>query len=265
MGVSSVLTSEKLKREIDRQLKTEDLCVEVYPSVASTNLLVCDRAEKGGGEGLVIIAQTQTDGRGRRGRSFCSPDKTGLYMSILLRPTMTAETSLSVTTAAAVAVCRAIERVSSQTAEIKWVNDVFCSGKKVCGILTQASFAQSGDKLSYVVLGIGINVSAPKGGFPKEIENIAASVFDDDRDHRAETAAAVLDEFFALYRTLENGAFVQEYRDRSLIVGRDITVVTPVGERRATALSVDEQCRLHVRYESGEEATLSSGDVSIRV
>lgn len=258
-------TSEMLKNAIDAQLKTEGLRVEVYPTLPSTNLLAADRAEKGEREGLVIVAETQTDGRGRRGRSFCSPDQTGLYMSVLMRPAVNAETALSVTTAAAVAVCRAIERVSPQKAQIKWVNDVFCGGKKVCGILTQGGFTQSAAQPSYIVLGIGINVCRPKDGFPKDIEHIASSVFDDATDRRADVAAAVLDEFFALYRTLENGGFVQEYRDRSLIVGRDVTVITPVGERPATALAVDEACRLCVRYENGEEATLSSGDVSIRV
>lgn len=258
-------TSEALKHAIGEQLKTQGLRVEVYPSVTSTNLLVTERAEQGEKDGLVLIAEKQTDGRGRRGRSFCSPDNTGLYMSILLRPTVTPETALSVTTAAAVAVCRAVERVSDKTARIKWVNDVFCGGKKVCGILTQASFSQSGEGLAFVVLGIGINVCRPTGGFPREIENIAAAVFDDTQDHRAVMAAAVIDEFFEIYRTLEDGAFVQEYRGRSLIVGRDITVITPVGERQATALEVDGQCRLRVRYESGEEEALSSGDVSIRI
>lgn len=247
---------------IGQHLQTEGLTLEVHSCVASTNGLVKERAENGADEGLVVIADTQSAGRGRLGRSFCSPAGTGLYMSVLLRPHFAPEKALSVTTLAAVAVCRAIERLSDRRAMIKWVNDVYCDGKKVCGILTEAGV--SGGVLRYAVLGIGINVNDPTGGFPEDIRGIAASVFGRISADRAALAAAVLDAFFEEYAQLERSTYIQEYISRSCLTGAAILVRTPVGEEEATALGVDEQCRLRVRYADGREEVLSSGDVSIR-
>lgn len=251
--------------DILRYTATDGLTLQVYPCVTSTNALAKDCGERGDAEGTVIIAAEQTAGRGRLGRVFYSPANTGLYMSILLRPSIPPTEALSVTTAAAVAICRAIERVSDKTAQIKWVNDVFCDGKKVCGILTEAALDAKTGSLSYAVLGIGINVQDPDGGFPAELSGIAASVFGKKDGDRAALAAAVLDEFFAIYRCLEAGTFVEEYRRRSMLAGRSILVSTSHGDREATAIEVDGDCRLRVRYASGEEATLSFGDVRIRI
>jgi len=212
-----------------------------------------------------MIAAAQTEGRGRLGRTFYSPDGTGLYMSILLRPTISANEALFITTAAAVAVCHAIERVSDRTARIKWVNDIFCDDKKVCGILTEAALDPETGGLSYAVLGIGVNVCDPQGGFPDELCRIAASVFGQREGDRCQLAAAIIDEFFAEYATLSEGRFIEEYRARSMLCGRQITVKAPSGDRQATAVEVDEQCHLLVRYNDGTEEMLSSGDVSIRI
>lgn len=250
-------------KTIQRVLRDRGWTAECYDRVDSTNRLAKERAVQGAREGLVILADSQSAGRGRLGRSFCSPPGTGLYMSVLLRPQLPAQKALLITTAAAVAVCRAIERVSSRTAQIKWVNDVYCDGKKVCGILTEAAF--DGDRMAYAVLGIGINVNAPENGFSSEIQGIAGAVFDEGDGDRALLAAAVLDAFFEEYAHLSEERFTDEYRARSCLVGKLIVVKAPTGDREATALGVDEQCRLLVRYEDGEEEALSSGDVSIKI
>lgn len=261
-----LIAGDRLSQDaICRHLNTAGLCINVHGEVTSTNRLAKEAAEQGAPEGTVIVAHAQTAGRGRLGRTFCSPPDTGLYMSIVLRPTLPAEKALSVTTAAAVAVARAIERVSPRQARIKWVNDVFCDDKKVCGILTEASLDTETGGLSYAVLGIGINVRDPKDGFPADLRDIAASVFGEGGGDRAALAAAVLDEFFSLYARLDEEAFVAEYRERSLMPGHQVIVRKPQGDRAATALEVDAQCRLRVRYDDGEEDTLSSGDVSIRL
>lgn len=261
LKASDVLTAQG----VERHLTADGLTVQVYGTVSSTNTLAKDAAEEGAPEGTVIVAAEQTAGRGRLGRTFCSPPDTGLYMSVVLRPSLAAEKALNITTAAAVAVCRAIEQLSDRTACIKWVNDVFMDGKKVCGILTQAAFEPETGGLSYAVLGIGINVRAPKGGFPDEIRDIAGAVFEDGEGDRCALAAAVLDAFFAEYRRLQDGAYIEEYRARSLLDGHAVTVHAPTGDRAATALCVDEDCRLRVRYDDGGEEALSFGDVSIRL
>lgn len=141
---------------ISKYLSTEagELCIEVHKKVDSTNTMMRQRAVSGSAEGCVIIAGEQTNGRGRFGRSFYSPSDTGIYMSLLLRPTLTTDNSVLITTSAAVAVCEAIEKILSKTPQIKWVNDIYIDGKKVCGILTEASLGLESGMLEYVVLGI---------------------------------------------------------------------------------------------------------------
>ncbi len=246
-------------------LHTKGLSLTVKESVSSTNRLLKELAQQGAPEGSVMIASSQTEGRGRLGRTFFSPEGTGLYMSVLLRPCISPGEALSITTAAAVAVCRAIERVSSRVARIKWVNDIFCDDKKVCGILTEAAIEPETGGLSYAVLGIGVNAFDPAGGFPEELRDIAASVFGVEKGNIAPLAAAILDEFFAEYAVLAEGRFIGEYRSRSLLCGRRVVVKAPTGDREATAVEVDEQCRLRVRYDDGREELLSSGEVSIRL
>jgi len=154
----------------------EQLSVEVFDTVTSTNTLVRQRAAEGEREGLAVIASAQTEGRGRKGRSFFSPDGTGIYMSLLLRPQVAPDMALRVTTIAAVSVCQAIERLTDRKSGIKWVNDVYMDNRKVCGILTETALSAAGGRLDYVVLGIGVNALEPPGGFPEDIVNIAGSV-----------------------------------------------------------------------------------------
>ncbi len=240
--------------------------VQVHDTLPSTNRTAKMLAEQGAAEGTVVIAAAQTEGRGRLGRSFCSPPDTGLYMSVVLRPPMEAHKALMLTVAAAVAVCRAIESCSDLTPRIKWVNDIYCRDRKVCGILTEASLDAQTGMLDYAVLGIGINVRRPKEGFASEIAAIAGALFEDECGvDRNRLAAAVLRVFAQEYAHLEDEAFVEEYRRRSLLGGRRVTVATPFGSTPATAIDVDEACRLRVRYDDGREEVLSSGDVSIRL
>ena len=253
------------KTAISRRLKTKGMTLVVKDGVTSTNRLLKELAKEGAPEGTVLMASSQTEGRGRLGRTFYSPDGTGLYMSVLLRPTVPASEALSLTTAAAVAVCRAVEAVSSRTARIKWVNDVFCDEKKVCGILTEADLDPQTGGLSYAVLGIGVNVCDPQEGFPAELADIAASVYGKGEGDINRLAAAILDAFFEEYAVLAEKRFVEEYRERSLLCGRRITVKKTDGDREATAVEVDGQCRLRVRYDDGSEEALSSGDVSIKL
>ena len=148
-------------------LHTDGLALTALQSTDSTNTRIRVLAEDGAPEGTVVVAAAQTAGRGRSGKSFLSPAGTGLYMSILLRPALTMGDSLLITTAAAVAVSRAIERVAGCEAKIKWVNDVYVDEKKVCGILTEGALDLENGGLRYAILGIGINICPPDGGFPR--------------------------------------------------------------------------------------------------
>ena len=244
-----------------------NLRLEVQKSVVSTNSLLKELAIQGEAEGKVLIAEEQTSGRGRLGRDFYSPAKTGIYMSILLRPKLTVEDSLFITTSAAVAVAKAIEKIADCEAKIKWVNDIYCNGKKVCGILTEAGIDFEGGGLEYAVIGIGINISKPEGGFPDELTNIATALFSSNKyssDLRSQLVAEILNNFWIYYENISNKTFLTEYRERSILIGQEINVISGDTSRRALALEIDDNARLVVKLSDGEIKTLSSGEVSIR-
>lgn len=248
-----------------RYLAASEIRPEVLAVTSSTNGVVRERANNGETEGLAVIAGAQTKGRGRLGRTFYSPADTGIYMSLLLRPEgFTPAEAIRVTTMAAVAASEAIERVSGRKTQIKWVNDVFMDGKKVCGILTEGSFSLENENLEYMVLGVGMNVYEPEGGFPEELKDIAGSIFDQrQNDGKNRLAAEFMNAFMAYYRE-RNTEYAEQYRRRSMVLGRAVDVITAGGRRRAWALDVDQDCRLVVRYENGEIVHLSSAEVSIR-
>lgn len=234
---------------IDKYLKTSGLHVESYDSVDSTNTILRTRAEDGAPEGTVIIAGSQTAGRGRMGRSFYSPDGTGLYMSLLLRPELPTQESLLITTCAAVAVAESIEHEMDKPAQIKWVNDVFVDGGKVCGILTEAVADPDTGRLRYAVLGIGVNITAPEEGFPEELRGVASALlpFGDSGELRERLAAGILDSFMGYYKNLTDKSFLEAYRSRSMIDGREVWLISRDGSRRsARVLGIDDNFQLMV-------------------
>ena len=239
----------------------------VQAQVTSTNDVAKGIAAQGAAEGTVVIAREQTAGRGRRGRSFYSPEQDGIYMTLVLRPKMPAQEALCLTTIAAVAVTRAIHNVVGREAKIKWVNDVLIDGKKVCGILTEASLSMEGGTLDYAVVGIGLNMHPPGGGYPEDIRHIAGCIAQDPTLDQVSSrmVAAVITEFFAFYDDIESARYMDEYRARSAVVGRAIDVWAQDKTRRAKALFIDDECALHVQYEDGTKQALSSGEVSIRL
>ncbi|MBQ7038703.1 MAG: biotin--[Clostridia bacterium] len=241
--------------------------LQLYGEVDSTNTLAREFAAAGAPEGTIILADTQRQGRGRMGRQFFSPKGSGLYMSIILRPE-SAVTPLYITTAAAVAVAEAIEEVAGIPSSIKWVNDVYCRGKKVCGILTEGAIA---DNLQYAVLGIGINVLSPIGGFPPEIESRAGAVFDEKTPlaahPREELAAAIITRFWGYYAALSAKAFLQSYRKRDILKGRTVEVLDINGTviEEVTAQGITDDFALLVVDRYGKTKALSSGEVSLRL
>ncbi len=265
MTEKTTLSLENIKKRLDS--KYEKIRLELFPVTASTNTLVRERAIFGEKEGLVVIAEAQTGGRGRRDRSFYSPAGTGLYMSVLLRPKeLPIAHATSFTTMAAVSMCEAIEEVCDRPAEIKWVNDIIIEGRKVCGILTEGFLDMKTGLLDYAVLGVGVNVCAPREGFPADIINSAGSLCRDGKsDLRSPLAAAFLNHFLNYYYNEKEWNYISEYKRRSLAVGKEVVVLSGNDKRSAFAYDVDEECRLLVRYENGETEALSSGEISIKL
>lgn len=235
------------------------------PSLESSNTALKAIAQEKA-EGYVLLAGEQTAGRGRLGRSFFSPGDTGIYLSLLLKPHFSAELSSSLTALAALSVCEALEEELGLVPKIKWVNDVCIAGKKVCGILTEASYNVENAELDYVIVGIGINVYAPQGEFPEELQSIAGALCDKPMyDLRNRLIAKLLLRFWAQYHALPDTSFVVGYKARSMVLGKSIWVHKGEEKRQALALDIDSQCRLLVEYENKEKELLHSGEVSIRL
>ncbi len=260
---NNVLSSEGIVRFLKHKDRVE---VKVLPVVDSTNDYVKRIAADGAKEGLVVVSEEQTAGKGRLGRHFESPKKTGVYMSILLRPKFSAEKSLAITTIAAVAVARAIEDITGYDTRIKWVNDIYLRGRKIVGILTEASVNFENGGLDYAVTGIGINVQYPEGGFPEEIKHIAGAIFTEEcgDDTRCRLVAKVIEYFFAYYDRLPNSSYIEEYRRRSLLTGREIEFTEGDKTRTGIVRGIDDTCKLIVQMPDGEMRHFSTGEVSIK-
>ncbi|MBQ5523777.1 MAG: biotin--[Oscillospiraceae bacterium] len=202
----------------------------------------------------------------RIGRSFYSPSDTGIYLSVLLRPSLPASEAVRITTAAAVAACRAIEECTEAVPKIKWVNDVFVDGKKVCGILTEGSLNMEAGGLDWAVMGIGLNVYEPEGGFPEEIRQVAGAIAQQRKKNlRNMLAASFLRQFYGICSNLPAADFAEEYRKRSFLQGKEVLVLRGETAVPARVLEIDDDCRLVVQYENGSQEALSSGEVSIRL
>lgn len=255
-------------QSIAQYVTVPGLNIQVYDKITSTFDVLRPLAEADGKEGEVAVAIEQTAGKGRRGNKFFSPKGTGLYFSFLLRPRLSAKDSLSLTACAAAAVALAIEDCAGVEAEIKWVNDVFVNGKKVCGILTEAALDLESGGLQYAIVGIGVNLLLPEEDLPEELRSVVGAVYQQPpaRDHelRSQMAGAILNRFFAYYADLENKPFFGDYRRRSLVIGKRLIATEGSTTRPVTALDVEPDFTLKVREEDGSISRLSSGEVRVK-
>jgi BirA family biotin operon repressor/biotin-[acetyl-CoA-carboxylase] ligase len=298
----------------DGETKGDGFSLTVVKSIDSTNneakRMISGAGSPGGIPfGSIIIADAQTGGRGRRGRSFHSPAADSIYMSLILKPAAQVTQTLLVTIMAAVAVCETIEKVTEakcaggktagdtagkttrdagentggdtagkQRGEnlgrpmIKWVNDIYIDEKKVCGILTEAvSDVESGD-IESLVLGIGININVPPGSFPHDIRQIAGSV-NMDPSARNLFAAELIRSIRTMYGSLGRdgalgcgGSLMASYRSRSLVTGRDVTIIGSDGsETGVRAESIADDGSLIVKHKDGKVEALRSGEVSLKI
>ena len=263
-SVSDVLSAEGIRRH----LRHKELQLQVYKTISSTNTVLKGLAAEGAGEGLALIAEEQTAGRGRMGRSFYSPPESGLYLSLLLRPEMQAVDAVRLTACAAVAVAEAIEALSGREAQIKWVNDIFVGGRKVCGILTEASVDCESGMMHYVIVGIGVNTHVPDGNFPEELRGIAGAAFGSEPvpELRCRLAAEILDRLSDYAANPAAPAVFEGYRRRSLVLGREISILSPGRDPEpAVAVDLGEDYSLLVRLPDGSTRRLNSGEVSVKV
>ena len=260
-----ILSLEGVQRNLDKD--GIEIKVNVYDEVASTNDLAKEYAVSHSDD-IVMIANYQTKGRGRRGRSFFSPKGCGLYISFLLHPNTDIEKATQATCMAAVAVCKAIEKLTGKDVKIKWVNDIFLDGKKICGILTEGATSLEDGSLSYMVIGIGINLYIPKDGFPDEIKNIAGVLFPEgelEEDMKNRLSAGIIRELTNLLGSGDINDYLEDYRSRSMLIGNYVKILNggTVSGGYGKVEGIDDECHLIVRRDNGEVEALSSGEVSV--
>ena len=252
--------------EIRRWLTTKEIGrkLEIHELLDSTNNRAKALAAEGAPHGTAVIADSQTGGRGRRGRSFFSPEHSGIYLTVILRPSCTPEQASLLTSMAAVATARAIEKTAEADVKIKWVNDLYLGDRKICGILSEAGMNMESGQLDHVAVGIGVNTA--RMAFPPELEEIATSVGNETgtAPDRNRLIAEILNELEKLYDEQDSAAFLRESRRRSNVIGRDITVIE--GEKRYPARAVDIDSRGRLIIETPEGRTrLNYGEVSLRL
>lgn len=268
------LSVSDITRHLDTAAVAADMFdIEIFDSLDSTNVTLKKMAAANALEGKLIIAESQSAGHGRFDRPFFSPAGTGIYMSLLLKPDMLPTDVPLITTCAAVAISAALDEAIGCSSKIKWINDIFINNKKVCGILTEASFNAADAPPEYVILGVGVNVFEPEGGFPKELAGIAASAIlshgSDDHTYRnfirGKIIAGFLKNLMRYYPNLEKREFLEEYRMRSLVLGKEIRIMDNACGTAAKAVAIDDNCNLIAELHDKSIRTLNSGEISIRL
>lgn len=248
-----------------QHLTTRDIGrkIDVFKSIDSTNNFAKSLAQLDAVHGTTVISEVQTQGKGRMGRSFHSPIGMGIYMSVVLRPKLSIEHSLLITSCAAVAVAEAVELVTGLDCRIKWVNDIYVGNRKLCGILTEASVNVEQGGLDYAIVGIGLNVQNTI--FPKNISDIATSLYLETgkKFSKSQLAAEILNKLEEHMDKIQNKSFIEDYRKRSNLIGRRIEITHNDEVTQAECIGIDEICRLLVRYDNGEEKALMSGTIRI--
>lgn len=290
--LSRTLDSDKIAEYLANDDNFTLARIEAYRKTDSTNLEARRLASEMTGfvqnheksRDMLIVATEQTAGRGRLGRRFYSPEGCGLYMSLLLHPTASAWESTFITTAAAAAAARVIDRLIGRKAMIKWVNDIYIGDRKVCGILTEAQLGLETGRLEYAVLGMGFNLFEPEGGYPPETGH-AGAIFGESDDKTAipedifnRFAAEITREFYKLYhqnpasgRQLDPESYLEEYRARNYLAGKEVMVYPTASadndgmtEFPAEVIGIDDEFSLIVRKKDGSEAKLASGEVTLK-
>lgn len=249
------------KKDIQKKI-LRDARVSVFDTLDSTNNEAKRMLESGFSGYAVICAEAQTCGRGRLGKSFYSPESTGLYFTVTIPPCFPIENISLLTPAAAVAVTRALAKHTNADLKIKWVNDIYEEDKKVCGILAESVIDIENGGFAGFAVGIGINISTEE--FPDDIANIASSLRIYGAD-RSAIAADIANTLWELAENLSAREFLAEYRARSYITGKKIYFIKNGEKTNATALGIDDDGGLTVKLESGEETVLRGGEISVRL
>lgn len=241
--------------------------IKIFDAISSTNLEARQLAVSGmAGHGSFVVAMEQTAGRGRRGREFYSPKGSGIYLSVILEPKGTLEGSLLITTAAATAVCKAVKEVCGVKLGIKWVNDLYKDNRKVCGILTEAVTDFESGNIEFAIVGIGLNLYVEQEQFPKELQEIAGGIYEDEQSSRTadrnRLAAQIVNYLLEETRELK---LSEEYVEHNIVPENEITITDNKSSRSARALAICPDGKLLVQETDGTQSKLAFGEISIKI
>ncbi|QOR35458.1 biotin--[acetyl-CoA-carboxylase] ligase [Clostridium sp. 'deep sea'] len=265
---TDVLSLTKIKKNLNTQFLGKD--VQYFKTITSTNKVLRDLAHEGAKEGLVLIAEQQTAGRGRNKKSFYSPNKNGIYMSLLLKPNIAVSNINLITFITAVCVAEAIEKVCGISLEIKWVNDLLYQYKKVCGILTEASIEGESGIVDFLVVGIGINIDNTLN-FPEEFKHNSIALKQIKQGFsQSRLVAEILNVFEKQYNYYLQSGDVNDilvrYRERLCVIGKKIEVITRQDNYLAEVIKFNNAGQLIVKKSSnGDIVNLVSGEISIKL
>ena len=238
-----------------------------FDSIGSTNDEARILAKNGAPHGTVLVADHQTGGHGRMGRSFHSPEGVGIYMTMILRPNCTPGDLMHLTCATAVAMCEAVENATGLRPGIKWTNDLVCGKRKLGGILTALGLTPKG-MVDFAIIGIGINCCQKDGDFPEEIRDMAGSLsmVTGKEIDRAKVAAAMMDALYQMDKTLLSGVdtMLDSYRRDCVTLHQDVVLVRGEEKRYGHAVDIDAAGALVVKFQDGTLEAVNSGEVSVR-
>ena len=238
--------------------KYKPLSITAYKTVDSTNRAAKDMAAAGTSMPFLVVADSQSAGRGRLGRSFYSPASTGIYMSLTMGGFDAPQKALFITSAAAVAVTDAIISLTGESPGIKWVNDIYLHDRKICGILTEAQRLESEFA---IIVGIGVNMTTTD--FPEDISDVAESLKTDIS--REQMIAEITKNLLEICKSPENNNFIERYKKRSILLGKEINYFAGGEKKSAMATDVDRNGGLVILDEQGNLIKLSSGEVTVRL
>lgn len=262
--VPDLVSSEAIKPLL--KTKVFGRAIYDYKEVDSTNIVAKAKARDGAKEGTVVIANSQSRGKGRLGKTWESPAGKGIWMSIVARPRIPIQEVSGITLVAGLAICKTIRRTTQLPAYIKWPNDIVVNGKKVCGILTEMSAEI--DQVNYVVIGIGINVNTTS--FPKELHKTATSLkIESGQDYmRKDIIAELLMAFEAYYDQYTKGKGLSEildqYKELCITLKNDVRIINKNEEYWAKPVDIDDTGALIIDKKDGTRKRIASGEVSVR-
>lgn len=262
---SNQMSEVGIQEHLPEQLKEQD--IYYFEQINSTNKKAKELASHGANHGTLIVANEQTAGSGRYGRVFESPKDSGIYMSMILKPDeMFLKDPTLITAYAAVIVSNVIESMTGKKVGIKWVNDLFLDGKKVCGILTEAVTNFESGQIEWIVVGIGINLTTSSHDFSEEVRKKAGALLEEEVSiSRNDLVARIFKDFMSPNEQMSVENVMKEYKEKSIILNKRVLIQQGKEELLCLIKDIDNQGQLVIQKDSGEISTFNSGEIRVVV